>query len=86
MIELGILVILAFLILGLIWVWLKQFVWMMALDDDSFPGKYDKILWGAVFILCPLLAPFAFAMWKIARTEYLKAEKRDRMNSFHEMP
>ncbi|MCI0664005.1 MAG: hypothetical protein L0220_23360 [Acidobacteria bacterium] len=67
----------ACLILGLIWVWLKQFVWMMALDDDSFPGKYDELIWSAVFIVFPFLALFAFAMWKNARAEFLKAEREE---------
>jgi hypothetical protein len=64
-------------IIALAWVWIKQFVWMMALDESSFPGKNDKIIWGASFIILPLFAPFAFIMWKSAWKEYQKAEREE---------
>jgi NADH:ubiquinone oxidoreductase subunit 6 (subunit J) len=44
--------------------WLYQFVQMMLLEDRWFPGRFDKPLWVAVFVLVFPLAPFAFLMWK----------------------
>ena len=38
------------MLLGVAWVWLKQFVWMMSLGDDSFAGRYDKLIWGLAFV------------------------------------
>jgi len=52
--------------LGIFWVW--QFVQLMLLEDTLFPGRFDKILWAAAFILLSPLAPFAFRAWKFART------------------
>jgi len=47
-------------------VWLRQFVKLMLLSDTDFPGKYDKCLWTAVFVLLSIIAPFAFMFWKSA--------------------
>jgi hypothetical protein len=58
---LALLVVLAFCIF-----WVYQFVQLMLLSDADFPGKYDKCLWLATFILALLLAPFAFLGWKSA--------------------
>jgi hypothetical protein len=57
------------LFLAIAWLWLKQFVWLMMLDDKTFPGKYDKLIWGAAFVFLFVLAPFAFIMWKSAIEE-----------------
>ncbi len=44
--------------------WIYQFTFMMVLEDSLFPGKNDKALWCAAFILAPVLAPFAFRAWR----------------------
>jgi hypothetical protein len=44
--------------------WIYQFVELMRLDDNSFSGRYDKMIWGAAFILLFPLAPIAFLYWK----------------------
>jgi len=46
--------------------WVYQFVQLMLFSEADFPGKYDKCLWAAAFILVFLLAPFAFLGWKCA--------------------
>ena len=43
-------------------IWIYQFTFMMALDDATFPGRSDKALWCAAFLVAPILAPFAFRM------------------------
>jgi hypothetical protein len=52
------------LILGVFWVY--QFVQLMLLSEADFPGKYDKCLWTAAFVLAFVAAPFAFLGWKHA--------------------
>jgi len=51
-------------------VWIYQFTFLMALEDNMFSGRYDKVLWCAAFILVPALTPFAFLVWrKVKRGE-----------------
>ena len=46
--------------------WLCQFVSLMLLSESDFPGRHDKILWAAAFMLVFPVAPFAFIGWKTA--------------------
>ena len=58
--------------IGIFWVF--QFVQVMCLSDDDFPGRYDKILWVAAFIFIAWFAPFAFLYWKSTYLAMRKAE------------
>ena len=53
--------------------WVYQFVQLMLLSEVDFPGKYDKCLWTAAFLIAFPLAPFAFFGWKFAYKAMLKA-------------
>jgi hypothetical protein len=44
--------------------WVFCFAQLMTLGDDLFPGRLDKVLWVAAFVLVFPLAPFAFMWWK----------------------
>ena len=55
-------------------VWVYQFVQLMMLSEADFPGRYDKCLWTAAFIVAAGLAPFAFYGWKSAYKAMLAAE------------
>lgn len=55
-------------------VWVYQFVQLMMLSEADFPGRYDKCLWTAAFIVAAGLAPFAFLGWKSAYKAMLAAE------------
>jgi len=57
---------LAALVLAIFWMY--QFVQLMLLEDIYFSARYDKIIWAAAFILVVPLAPFAFLMWKGAKS------------------
>lgn len=56
-------------------IWLWQFIQLMLLSDSDFPGKYDKILWVAAFLLVCVVAPFAFLWWKTAYKSMLDEGK-----------
>lgn len=56
-------------------VWFYQFVQLMLLSDSDFPGKHDKILWVAAFVLVFVLAPFAFLWWKSAYRSTLQEQE-----------
>ena len=66
--------IIAYLALAVLWV--VQFASFMVLEDKTFPGTYDKLIWGAAFLLAFPVAPFAFIVWKSAYKSYLKAMQR----------
>lgn len=55
--------------------WVSQFIQLMLLSDEDFPGKNDKILWFVTFILLSVIAPGLFAWWKQA---YLHERKLDK--------
>jgi len=61
--------VLALLVVLLLILWLKQFVMLMLLEDNLFPGRYDKIIWAAAFILLFWITPFAFMVWRGAYTQ-----------------
>lgn len=66
--------IIIYLILAVVWI--IQFAGFMLLDDKSFPGAFDKLIWGAAFILAFPVAPFAFILWKKALRSYVAAERK----------
>ncbi|HEX8913373.1 MAG TPA: hypothetical protein VF796_13515 [Humisphaera sp.] len=55
----------AFAIFGVFWT--TQFVQLMLLEDGMFPGRSDKALWVAAFVVAFPFTPFAFRMWRSAR-------------------
>ena len=61
-------------VLGICIFWVYQFVQLMLLSEADFPGKYDKCLWAAAFIITFLLAPFAFFGWKYAYRSMLASQ------------
>jgi hypothetical protein len=61
------LVLIVFLLFSLLWSWIVQFVQLMLLSEEDFLGRYDKVLWVAVFICVFPLAPSAFVLYKNAR-------------------
>ena len=62
------------ILLALAIFWIYQFVFMMLLGDNTFSGKHDKILWCAVFIVFPMLTPFAFLLWRNVKSGEAKDE------------
>jgi hypothetical protein len=64
------------LVLFLILLWIFQFAQLMTLGDELFPGRFDKTLWAAAFILVFPVAPFAFMWWKRIMLGMRAAEKQ----------
>lgn len=69
------LVIVPYVALLIALVWIYQFIQLMLLSDADFPGKYDKILWAAAFVLVFPIAPFAFLWWKAAYRSMLENDR-----------
>jgi hypothetical protein len=43
--------------------WIREFARLMVLERAAFPGEHDRAIWGAAFIVLPMLTPFAFIVW-----------------------
>ncbi len=63
------------LLLIIFWVW--QFAQLMALGDDIFPGRYDKILWVVAFIVLNVLTAIAFIWWKQTMVAVRRQEREN---------
>jgi len=59
-----ILVVLALVLL--VWFWVVEFVTLMGLGDDSFPGRFDKLVWAVLLILLPPAGMIAFGVFRRA--------------------
>ena len=51
-------------LLAYFFLWSWQFVQLMLLEDEQFPGRSDKIMWVVVFIVFWFIAPVPFMWWK----------------------
>jgi hypothetical protein len=56
----------AALLVALLLGWLHEFVFLMGLGDESFPGRHDKLAWIALFVLLPPVGAVAFWMYRHA--------------------
>ena len=70
--------VLLLIVLAILVFWVYEFIQVMLLADADFPGKHDKILWVAAFIVLPVMAPFAFYAWKAAYLQSKIAERYQR--------
>ena len=50
--------------LVLLIMWLDAFVSMMAMRDDEFPGRHDKLCWALAFIFLTFVGAIAFYLWR----------------------
>jgi type VI protein secretion system component VasK len=53
------------LAVGILWVF--QFVKLMSLADEDFPGQHARLGWVAGFVLLWFITPFAFLIWNAGR-------------------
>ena len=54
------------IVIALACLWAYQFAQLMLLRDNDFPGRFDKSLWVAAFVLLAPVTVFAFIIWKRA--------------------
>ena len=62
--EIMILMVVLIVIIAFIIFWCREFVFMMALGDSDYTGRFDKPLWFFTFFIVFLFAPFLFRIWK----------------------
>ena len=63
------------------WWWVREFVYLMGLPDDAFPGRHDKPLWFLVLLVLP---PFGLVAFTIFRHAYWPAAKPERAGDLGE--
>src|SRR5262249_36601347 len=54
--------------------WQRQFLFLMSLRDEDFPGQYDKAIWAFVLIA---LAPISFWMFRSYRLAHWPEPKHE---------
>ena len=70
--ALAFIIMLLFIGLPLFIFWLVQFGNLMGRSDDSFPGRYDKLIWGTALIFLGVLGAVAYV---IARPRDVKVDE-----------
>lgn len=48
------------LVVAVVLAWVHEFVFLMRLGDDAFPGRHDKLVWAALMIVLPPIGLLAF--------------------------
>jgi hypothetical protein len=49
---------------GLTVLWVREFLFLMALRDEDLPGRFDKPIWAAVLIVLPPLGLYLFRSYR----------------------
>lgn len=48
----------------LLFFWLSQWFKLMALSDDAFPGRHDKLIWAGLLLLGSVFGALVFWCWR----------------------
>ena len=72
--------------------WIAQWLDLMSMKDEDFPGRYDKILWGGLMVFSLVFGAATFWLWKRKRSrpqriadlarQHLRTKPRDSDVSF----
>lgn len=55
--------------------WLREFGFLMRLNDDAFPGRNDKLIWAILMIVLPPVGLWQFRSYRQAHWPEAKPEK-----------
>jgi hypothetical protein len=47
-------------VLFLVRAWLREFAFLMSVDDSAFPGRNDKLIWAVLLIVLPPVGVYLF--------------------------
>ncbi len=47
-------------------VWCDEFVFLMGLRDEDFPGRNDKLIWAVVLLILPVISVWLFRSYHMA--------------------
>ncbi|WP_406694501.1 hypothetical protein V5E97_25845 [Singulisphaera sp. Ch08] len=74
--EAGFLLFLAALIVVafFLWAWQREFLFLMGLRDDAFPGRYDKLIWTFLLIMMAPVGLWFFRSYRLTHWPEPKPE------------
>ena len=73
---------------GLIWflrIWTREFLFLMCLGDDDFPGRHDKALWVLVMVVVPPVGLWVFQSYQQLRWPDDSAVSTAKPAPFHDL-
>jgi len=62
--------------------WLHEFTFLMRLNDEVFPGRFDKLIWALLLIVLPPVGTLAFWSYRQAHWPRTKAAQ---VSAAHEL-
>ena len=57
--------------------WVREFGYLMRLDDDAFPGRNDKLIWAMLLIVLPPVGAWMFGSYREAHWPEAKPGRAD---------
>ncbi|AGA28047.1 hypothetical protein [Singulisphaera acidiphila] len=57
-----------------LWAWQREFLFLMGLRDDAFPGQYDKLIWAFLLIMMAPVGLWFFRAYRLAHWPEPKPE------------
>ena len=57
--------------------WVREFAYLMRLNDDAFPGRNDKLIWAMVLVVLPPVGAWLFQNYREAHWPEAKPGKAD---------
>ncbi len=58
------------LVVAVVLAWVHEFVFLMRLGDEAFPGRQDKLVWAALMIVLPPIGLLAF--WAFRKSHWIE--------------
>ena len=62
--------------------WVREFVYLMKLRDDAFPGHNDKLIWAILLIVLPPVGVWMFHTYREAHWPEAKPGRADGFDMF----
>lgn len=62
--------------------WVREFIHLMGLADEAFPGRYDKVLWFLLLVLLPPVGALAFSTFRRAYWPVVKPVRDSAAHDF----
>jgi hypothetical protein len=65
------------------WAWQREFVYLMGLRDDAFPGRHDKLIWAFFLLMLAPIGLWFFRSYRLAHWPEPKAKPKPARQGGH---